>query len=51
MILGTLYIDHKRYYKVDGSARNYAFALQKYGLTTLHQLREVIAQKIATQTI
>lgn len=51
MIFVTLYIEHKIYYKVDGSARNYAFALQKYGLTTLHQRREVLTQKFATKTI
>ena len=51
MILGTLYIENRRYYKVDGFATTYEDTLQKYGLTTLHQRREVLTQKFATQTI
>ena len=47
MILGTKYIDNKRYYKILGEPVSYNLALQKYGLTTLHQRREVLTQKFA----
>ena len=47
MILGTKYIDNKRYYKILGEPVSYNLALQEYGLTTLHQRREVLTQKFA----
>ena len=50
MVLGTKYIDNKRYYKICGDPVSYKFALQKYGLTPLHQRREVLTQKFALET-
>ena len=51
MILGTIYIDYKRYYKIRNNPVSYDFALQKYGLTTLLQRREVLTQKFALETV
>ena len=51
MILGTMYIEHKRYYKFRNMPVSYEFALQKYGLTTLLQRREVLTQKFALETV
>ena len=51
MILGTIFIDHKKYYKIRNEPVTYAYELQKYGLTTLHQRREVLTQKFALETI
>ena len=50
MILGTKYIENKRYYSVLGDAVPYKSALQHYGLTTLQQRREVLTQKFALET-
>ena len=50
MILGTKYIEHKRYYSVLGEAVPYEFALRHHGLTTLQQRREVLTQKFALET-
>ena len=51
MILGTFYIDFKKYYKIGKDIVTYEHALQKYGLTTLLQRREVLTQKFALQTV
>ena len=50
MILGTIYIENKRYYSVLGDAVPYKFALKHYGLTTLQEHREVLTQKFALET-
>ena len=50
MILGTFYIEHKRYYNVNGNPVNYKNTIKEYGLTTLHQRREVLTQKFAIET-
>ena len=50
MILGTIYIENKRYYSVLGDAVPYKFALKHYGLTTLQERREVLTQKFALET-
>ena len=50
-IFGTIFIDHKKYYKIRNEPVTYEYALQKYGLTTLHQRREVLTQKFAFETI
>ena len=50
MILGTKYIEHKRYYSILGEPVPYKYALQKYGLTSLQQRREVLTQKFALET-
>ena len=51
MILGTVYIDYRRYYKIRNKPVSYECALQKFGLTTLHQRREVLTQKFALETV
>ena len=51
MILGTVYIEYKRYYKFRNKPVSYDIALQKYGLTTLLQRREVLTQKFALDTV
>ena len=51
MILGTKYIENKRYYSILGEPVPYNLALQKYGLTTLQQRREVLTQKFALETV
>ena len=49
MILGTKYIEHKRYYSIRGEPVSYKNALQHYDLATLHQRREVLTQKFALE--
>ena len=51
MILGTIYIKHKRYYNIENKAKTYDEVLQKYELTTLKQRREVLTQNFALETI
>ena len=51
MILGTTRVDHKKFYKIRNEPVTYACVLQKYGLTTLHQRREVLTQNFALETI
>ena len=50
MILGTCYIDHKRYYKVKGQLVSYESALNHLDLLTLAERREVLTTKFAMQT-
>ena len=49
-ILGTVYIDNKRYYKLDNEHVPYLEALQNIGLTTLKNRREVLTSKFALET-
>ena len=51
MILGTIYIDYKKYYKICNIPSSYADALQKYDLTTLYERREVLTQNFALDTV
>ena len=51
MILGTFYINFKKYFKIGKEFVTYKHALEKYSLTTQLQLREVLAQKFALQTV
>ena len=50
IILGTVYIDNKRYYKLDNKHVSYIEALQNIGLTTLKYRREVLISKFAPET-
>ena len=49
-ILGTIYIDHKKHYKVEDGYVSYDVALQLIGLTTLKHRREVLTNKFALDT-
>ena len=49
-ILGTVYIDNKRYYKLNNEHLRYEDALQKLGLTTLNERRVVLTNKFAIET-
>ena len=50
MILGTVYLDHKRYYKVKGHPVSYETALNHLDLLTLTERRDVLTTKFAIQT-
>ena len=50
MILGTFYLDHKRYYKVKGHPVSYETALNHLDLLTLAERRDVLTTKFAIQT-
>ena len=50
MILGTVYLDHKRYYKVKGHPVSYETALNHLDLLTLAERRDVLTTKFAIQT-
>ena len=49
-ILGTVYVDNKRYYKLENEHVTYLDALQNIGLTTLKKRREVLTSKFALET-
>ena len=49
-ILGTVYIDNKRYYKLNNVHLRYNDALEKLGLTTLNERRVVLTNKFAIET-
>ena len=49
-ILGTVYVDNKRYYKLENEHVTYLDALQTIGLTTLKKRREVLTSKFALET-
>ena len=51
IILGTVYIDNRRLYKIENGEMNYHDALQKIGLTTLRNRREVLTNKFALDTL
>ena len=51
VILGTVYIDNRRFYKIENGEMNYLDALQKIGLTTLRNRREVLTSKFALDTL
>ena len=50
LILGTVYEDHRRYYKVNGEAVSYLKALIHCNLTTLKNRREILTAKFAINT-
>ena len=50
MILGTIYLDHKRYYRVNGNPVSYKSALTHLNLLTLTERREALTTKFAIQT-
>ena len=50
LILGTWYIDHRRYYKVQGKPVSYNEALKSCNLVTLEQRREDLTTKFALDT-
>ena len=50
IILGTVYVDHRRYYKLNNDLLSYENALQKLGLTTLNERRVVLTNKFALET-
>ena len=49
-ILGCTYIDFKRYYKLGDELLSYEDTLDKLGLTTLKERREVLTNKFAINT-
>ena len=50
IILGTRYIDNKRYFKLNDKLLSYVDTLQKVGLTTLNKRRVVLTNKFAIET-
>ena len=50
MILGTTYVENKRYYKVKGEALPYEVALTNLDLPTLAGRRETLTRKFALDT-
>ena len=50
LILGMKYIDHRRYYKVNGQLVSYRDALKHCELPTLAERREVLTSKFALDT-
>ena len=49
-ILGCVYVDNKRYYKLENEHVTYLDTLQNIGLTTLNKCREVLTSKFALET-
>ena len=49
-ILGCTYIDFQRYYKLGNELLSYEDTLNKLGLTTLKERREVLTNKFAINT-
>ena len=50
LILGTTYIENRRYYKVNGQAVSYETALTHLELPTLTERREILTSKFALET-
>ena len=50
LILGTTYVENKRYYKVKGEALPYEVALTNLKLPTLVERREALTRKFALDT-
>ena len=50
IILGTVYIDNRRYYKLNNEHLTYQDALEKLSLTTLNERRVVLTNKFAIKT-
>ena len=51
IILGTVYVNNRRHYKVDDGEMSYNDTLKKIGLTTLKNRREVLTNRFALDTI
>ena len=49
-ILDCIYVDYKRFYKLDNKLFSYEDVLQKLGLSTLKEHREVLTNKFAITT-
>ena len=49
-ILGCTYVDFKRFYKLEDKLFSYEDVLQKLGLSTLKERREVLTNKFAITT-
>ena len=50
IILGTIYLDHVRYYKVNGQPVSYKSALKYLNIPSLAERRETLTSKFAIQT-
>ena len=50
LILGTIYVENRRYYKVNGKPVSYEAALGHLELQTLSQRREILTRKFALET-
>lgn len=50
LILGTIYIDHRRYYKVNGLPVSYEVALSSCDLISLAERRQILTSKFAHDT-
>ena len=50
LILGTIYIDYKRYYKVRGNPVSYELALHSCELNSLTERREILTRKFGHDT-
>ena len=50
LILGTIYIDHRRYYRVYGKPVSYQEALKHCELSTLAERRDTLTCKFALET-
>ena len=51
IILGTVYVNNKRHYKINNKLYSYDNALQLLGLTTLKKRREVLTNKFALDAL
>ena len=50
LLLGTIYLEHRRYYKVNGQAVSYEAALKHLELPTLAERRESLTSKFGVET-
>ena len=50
LILGTIYIENRRYYNINGQPFSYENALDYLNMQTLDQRREDLLQKFAVET-
>ncbi len=50
LILGTIYIDHKRYYRINGKPVSYEHALKTCNLVPLAERREILTKQFAHDT-
>ena len=51
IILGTVYVNNRKHYKVDKKPHTYIETLQLVGLTTLQSRRETLTRKFAINTL
>ena len=50
LTLGTVYLENRRFYKLNGKPTSYEEALEHLGLTTLSIRREALTSKFAVET-